>query len=396
MPITFSQKRCHDNKKVFSSLLDLKLLRLHVERMLTSLISLLNTIDDAKTKYTDDYIFDIRYLVSVTSEMLSFAYSVIYELNAVNGQRNLGLFWTVDKIKGEFHKILSKNNRSQNQPENIPDKESDDEDREYLLLKAILNLASSITLAPPFEQYTGENRRTLGDVVNITIRQLISVLKEMSNQLPNDIPVIYQHSKDCPFKISQVRLDEGEDIGSGPHNSKEIPGRTASSFWEGFSNPKYYIRRLNKDEKSDIENGSRPIALKGEDRDSSGLQIIHKERCLSFFRLPSRCYILQANLSDDITYNRIEFFTITDNSLTETEPQVNILLEKGFRWLDFSCYETGNVFVGNIKNLLREEVEERLLLIGRLMAFLSNLPPMAKTDESPTVYLEMFLESVAD
>ena len=355
------------------SLIRMKYLSLHSERMLDHTLRLLRTLDDGKLKRNGDFIFDKRYIITFVGELLNLTYKIIYELNSISRGKHLQLYKSADRIKSEFHTLLSLLQNSGNL-EVKDDSFETDEEQEYAVLAEIIRRADTLNTTAVKGVESDQCISTLSKVVHYTISQFISHLNELIDAMKDSGKFHNRQLTDNGVGIICINIDDLEESKNRSQDIEDRRYEIENIFWRGFSGPKYW--------QSDVCLG--------------GMCISCRERFLGLIHESRRSYLFQTVMSDDITSNYIDFLSVEGENVDGGETGADNFLNNIFCWLDFDFWAAKGISGAEIKNLQREEMEERLLILGKLTAFLLNLEQSGLKPGKWKESMEYFLDSVVE
>jgi hypothetical protein len=116
----------------------LKLRCTRFRQLLRNYGKILDAIADAAEKQGGEYIFDRQYVVSLAEVVIDLADAVVFDLNVLADQRYQAFYGALDRFRRETREVIA--------PERHPGGQSDEEETEYRILRALRRSMLSLSL----------------------------------------------------------------------------------------------------------------------------------------------------------------------------------------------------------------------------------------------------------
>jgi len=339
-----------------------------------------------RQKCGGDYIFGKAFIVDITIDMVEKLDSLIFYLNSISGGNDVSLYYRLDEIKNQLNKRLDKSEtgiasgddrgKTSEKSVSLPD-----------MLREILDYSTRIGVDySNLSSIRTEDIDTVHelliycynrifDVMNGWFQTMVSAIEKNAHRSSSIlwIPISYLRQDNEAF------IDDQTAIRNNPDSLYSNPG--ASGLCEGIkeiSESKFYAPFLDKSYKGDAIHGL----------------LLYSNETLALYHVSEKfnC-IIAANICDSIGGNYINLLA---SSTTQSPGSIlsHQLFGKLLAWLDFRTSSGYGFTMGSIENMNRNEMENHLNMLGKLLEFMASTAVPPVDEKSVQENIEVFLEHI--
>jgi pyruvate,water dikinase len=260
---------------------------------------------------------------------------------------------------------------------------------EYRLLRRVLKRIAPLNLIDPSDKgFLPSGCKTFHDITRFVHEKAVEELIDLRYSGASEEGMAGRKKLKFDVPLSLVLIDIGEGLTPASETLTVEPKDVASvpmqAFLRGLSEPGVWSTRpLSVDFTSFMSSLTRTLSLAGADPKYVGqnLAIISKEYANVTLRLGYHFNMIDAYISDQSNSNYAYFrFLGGVTEMTRRSRRVRLLADILLQ-NDFRVDVRGDLVVARIKKLPREGMEEKMRLLGSLVAFTRQLDVRMISDE---------------
>jgi hypothetical protein len=341
---------------------------------------------DLKRKLEGDYIYGRMFISETIIEIVDTLDMLIFHLNALTGGNDIDLFYKLDSLKTGLNSSFINSADTKKKPP-ATDASTGRGDALSTLLAEIIDQTAKVSASADATLFSSlDDVSTAHDLLNLCYYRLFEILDDCHRSIysatgdvsARTIPII-------GVPLSYLQQDEkppperGITFNKIPDSENSNPG--AFKLGEGFE--ELLISELYA-----------PYLIQlGENINNNGV-LFYANETLALYYISDRFKnIITANICDAVGGNYINLL-ISSNAPQSTVMSTQKLIRKLLDWLDFYTYSSHGFTTASINNITRNEMENHLNMLAKLLIFASNSRIEPLDDEKVQQDVEIFLESI--
>lgn len=363
-----------------------RLFMLNLHKVIACGFKLEQIFRDLRGKYEGDYIYGRMFIAETIIDIIETLDMVLFYLNALTGGRDIDLFYKLDCLKSQLNKCFDGSDYKE-AALNTRGDSIEKRDALSILLGEIINYSTKVSIPADASSFMKlEDVSTAHDLLNYCYNCIFDILESCHRSIKTsgrelsarkvpiiEIPLSYLQQDQMPFLETELTARKPAD------NLYSNPG--ALKLREGIYeilNSEFYTPLLEQ------SHG---------DSDIQGMMFYSNETLLLYDTSDRFRNIITANICDAVGGNYINLLIA---STAPHNPQLSPhqLIKKLLDWLDFRSFSGYGFTTASIKNITRNDMENHLNMLGKLLTFASStkIPPL--DDETVQQNIELFLENV--
>jgi len=341
---------------------------------------------DLNRKYEGDYIYGRIFIAETIIDIIDTLDMVLFYLNALTGGRDVSLFYKLDNLKNQINKCFDKSDDKE-AAVYAGDNSAEKEETVSALLGEIINYSTKVSISVNDSlSMKLENAATAHDLLNYCYSRIFDILDACCRSIilagprmsPQTVPIIgipisYLQQDEKPVLETELSAEEI------PDSSYSNPGvlKLLEGIYEVMNSDFYtpFLKRSCKD-----------INIQG--------VVSYSNETLALYNTSGRFKnIIAANICDAVGGNYINLL-IGSAAPLNLPASSHQLIKKLLDWLDFHSFSGYGFTTASIGNMNRNDMENHLNMLGKLLTFASStkIPPL--DDESVQKNIEVFLENI--
>ncbi len=270
-----------------------------------------------------------------------------------------------------------------------------EETREYRLLKRIYKKISPLNLVDPTSRdFVPENCKSLHDIIRFIHEKAVVELIDPSNYreikkgngaLRIKLPV--------PLEMKVIELDRTRGEEEKEIEMEEVSSMPLRSFLEGLTNPSAWSNTaLPLDMKSLVSSMGKTFRLENTDPRFVGgnLAVVSKDYANISLRMGYHFCMVDTLASSNVIDNYIYFRFFGGMSDDVRRERRAKLISRLLTEQDFLTELKGDLVIGRLKGIPREETLEKIFVLGLVVAYTRQLDVKMKEEGLMRYYLKEF------
>jgi len=274
---------------------------------------------------------------------------------------------------------------------------------EFRLLRRILHKIAPLHLVDPESPgFTAANCTTYHDIIRFAHEEAVrELIHGRWVRAPHTGPAVRRLLLDIPLDLVLIDLGGGlrEIHGPGGAQVEDIRCAPLRALLDGLlSEGTWATEPADMDFDGFMASATRAGALTGPlaTRPEQNLAILSDEYLHLNLKLGYHFNIVDCYLADQRNHNYIYFrFAGGVTEITRRSRRA-VVLRKILESFDFVTEGTGDLVIGRIKKISRDEMVDRLQMVGRLIGFTRQLDIMLRDDSLVDRSVNLFLQKVYD
>jgi hypothetical protein len=363
-----------------------KLFMLNLHAAIDNGFKLENIFQDLRQKCDGEYIFGRAFIADTIIDIVEKLDSLIFYINSLSGGRDVDLFYKLDHLKNYMNRRFGGSGDGIGPGYN---KDGPVESAISLpdLLKEIMDFSTGISFSG--DNISSVTQGEIGTVHDLLIycykrffeiieywfQTVISADKRIPGEMSRIIrlPISYLlRDGDPVFDEEFADVNSSPDLYSNPGASKLCEG-----IYEVYDSELY---------SSFLEKSGRKI-------DNQGM-LLYSNETLALYHVSNRFKnIVAANICDAVGGNYINLL-VTSASPHNSSEWSHRLFGKLLDWLDFHSFSGYNFTIASIGNMTRNDTENQLNILGKLLAFTASTAILPHNEKSVQENIDLFLENI--
>lgn len=363
-----------------------KLFMLNIHMVIEDGFRLERIFQDLRRKYEGDYIYGRMFIAESIIEIVDTLDRVIFHLNALTGGGDIDLFHSLDSLKNRLNRCFEGEADAVTVPHN-GDSSPEKKDDLSILLGRIIDYSAIVSAPAGASGFLAlEDTRTARDLLYYCYNRIFALLED------NYSPILQKAgeitSPAVPIigmPVSYLQQDERPVLEGG------LPFKYISD--PTYSNPGAHNLTNGIYEILNSELYSPFLEETCKESDIRGMMLYSNET-LALYNASRRFkIIIAANICEAVGGNYIDISIISP--APHTVPlSAHQLIWKLLGWLDFHTFSGHGFTTASIRNITRNEMENYLNMLGKLITFTSEVKMVPSDDENVRRNIEIFLENV--
>jgi hypothetical protein len=358
------------------------LLRLNLHQALIRGSEIQRLFSDLNQKYEGDFIFDKKYIAESVTKIVDSLEGLIFNLNAMNGVQDIGLYFTLDEIRERMIRTLNRVAVVETTA-NAGEVRPGYDDELSILLGQILRMTAEFTKRKPDINLTEQSGNiTVSELLEICNHKILNIFDSIF--MTERAPKAGEISRVSVIRLPVYYIDSGKQEGAPDHRAsarKPRENESGETLIDGINEVAGSNKYFN------------PREVSGPGEYYFGF-LLHSVDTLTFFLRGSNYkYLIAANNYDYTGGNYINFISLPI-SPEKCLMFRNLMMMKLLKWLDFRAFAAGDMIIAAVRNLTRVEMNSHLNMLGKLMVFASAPKILMETESDMQTNIENFLENI--
>jgi len=353
-----------------------KLFMLNLDRVIACSIKLEQIFNDIDRKCEGDYIYGKSFIAETAIDITETLDMLSFYLNALNGGREIGLFYMLDNLKSQINKCFDKGENKRETEDTVPE-----------ILRDVINHVTRVSISSEaLASLKLEDASTAHDLLVFCYNRIFGILDGWLQSVIAAGPEITRGSVPIiGIPISYLQQDEKPVLEMG-FQAEEISD-------DRYSNPGALKIREGIYEVLNSGLYAPFLEQSYKDTDIQGM-IFYSNETLALYNISDRFkIIIVANICDAVGGNYMNLLIGSVTPLIQS-PSSHQLIKKLLDWLDFHSVSGYGFTTASIKNMTRSDMENHLNMLGKLLAFASFAAISPRDEKTVQQNIEIFLENI--